>query len=274
MRAIGLRLCSTASFSVIDVAGGNEDTGADKDVHAIGPEKQLTTASSCHRMSIFLDVDESYTRRLIERAFRHPLRARHFQVFLGPGVGMEPIPLPPYCEFQWAEYERIDWHGGVLVGKKHGASSYCIRKGISRKAQLAHYTYRHVCKNPNSILKQAIPQTLVLDCWSAWETDGGRMMTNHGGLADVVASLGGVGNDSSMNRRERLDHCLAEAKAAMQSASCEFEGSAENNATAEAPIWILKGSTTNKGAGIYIVHVYEQVVDHCWNEPEIREWYA
>jgi hypothetical protein len=265
----GLRLCSTASFSVIEVAGGNER--ADESVNAIGSE-QLTT-SSCHRMGIFLDIDEPYTRRLMERAFQHASRARHFQVFLGPGVGMEPIPLPPYCDFQWSEYERIDWHGGVLVGRKHGASSYCIRKGISRKAQLAHYTHRHVCKNPTSILKQAIPQTLVLDCWSAWETDGGRM-TNHGGLADVVASLGGVGNGSSMNRRERLDHCLAEAKAAMQSAWCELEGRAENHASAEAPIWILKGSTTNKGAGIYIVHVYEQVVDHCWNEPEIREWYA
>jgi hypothetical protein len=105
MTSIGLRLCFTASFSVIE-AGSNEGTG--ERGNALDSEQQ-TTASNFHRMGIFLDIDEPYTRRLIERAFRHSSRARHFQVFLGPGVGMEAIPLPPYCHFQWSEYERIPW---------------------------------------------------------------------------------------------------------------------------------------------------------------------
>lgn len=180
---------------------------------------------------------------------------------------MDPVPLPSHCAFQWSEYERIDWHGGVLPGK-HCASSYCIRKGISRKAQLAHYTHRHVCKNPESILIDAMPQTVVLDCWPVWEDDA--KMTNQGGLADVVVSIGSAGGDSSTkNRRYRLDQCLAEAKTAMDAAEIEFETGVGGTS---APIWILKGSTTNKGVGIYIVHLYEQVVDHCWSDSDIREW--
>jgi hypothetical protein len=49
----------------------------------------------------------------------------------------------------------------VLAGK-HGASSYCVRKGLSRKAQLAHFTRLYVCKNPDSLLKDAIPKTVIL----------------------------------------------------------------------------------------------------------------
>jgi hypothetical protein len=233
------------------------------------------------RMGIFLDIDEPYTRDLIQKAFRHPSRAPYFNITLGPGVGFEPVPLPSHCQFQWSEYERIDWHNGVLPGH-HGASSYCIRKGISRKAQLAHYTHRHICKNPDCILREAIPQTVVLDCWSVWDDDiGGDTKTpkmNHqSGLADVVVSIGSMahsGDTSSVNRRIRLDSCLSEANQVMELAETEYQKrcAAESVGEELAPVWILKGSTTNKGAGIFIVHLYEQVVDHCWSEPSIREW--
>jgi hypothetical protein len=243
-----IRIHRTPKFSVI----GTSD------------DKIAEATKSAHAVGIFLDIDEQYTRQLIEKAFAHPSRSRYFRITLGPGVGMNPVPLPSTCDFQWSEYERIDWHGGVLDGK-HCASSYCIRKGISRKAQLAHYTRRHVCKNPESILKDAIPQTVILDCWPVWEDDA--RMTHQGGLADVVVSIGTAGGESANNRRNRLDQCLAEAKKAMEISERDFE-----NGGGSAPIWILKGSTTNKGAGIYIVHLYEQVVDHCWNESDIREW--
>jgi hypothetical protein len=234
------------------------------------------------RMGIFLDIDEPYTRDLILKVLRHPSRAPYFHVTLGPGTGFEPVPLPPHCQFQWSEYERIDWHNGVLPGL-HGASSYCIRKGLSRKAQLAHYTRRHICKYPNSILRDAIPQTVVLDCWSVWDDDIAgdartpKMNHNQGGLADVVASIGGMahkGDGSTVNRRLRLDSCLSEAKLLMDSAENAYQTrlAADGETNDPPPVWILKGSTTNKGAGIYIVHTYEQIVDHCWSESSIREW--
>ena len=52
----------------------------------------------------------------------------------------------------------------------------------------------------------------------------------------------------------------------------DFEKESASNKNASPPIWILKPSTINKGAGIQIVHCYEQVVDICWSESDIREW--
>ena len=228
-----------------------------------------STRGTIQRKGIFLDINEPYTRILIQKAFAHPSRAQHFQIALGPGHGMDAVKLSAYCSFQWAEYERIDWDA-VLAGR-HGASSYCIRKGLSRKAQLAYYTHRHVCKNPDSILKRSMPKTVVLDTWPVWE-DNHSGYSNQQGLADIVVTLGSAGSQDGVNRRQKLDQCLAEARKAMEKAEQEFEEQVRLHKDASPPVWILKGSTVNKGAGIYIVYLYEQVVDICWSEPDIREW--
>ena len=233
------------------------------------------TGSQQTKVGIFLDINEPYTRRVIQEALSDPSRSKYFDVTLGPGDSemMDPIPLPDHCSFQWAEYERIDWTA-VLAGR-HGASSYCIRKGLSRKAQLAYYTHRHVCKHPTSLLKDAIPQTVILDTWPVWEKSG-EETNNTGpreGFADVVVSIGSLvtGGAGNTNRRARLDLCLSEAKKAMELAERAYE-LAQDQTRAQAPVWILKGSTVNKGVGIHIVHLYEQVVDICWTESDIREW--
>jgi carbamoylphosphate synthase large subunit len=75
-----------------------------------------------------------------------------------------------------------------------------------------------------------------------------------------------LGSDGSANVKESLVACLKEAKRSMEAAEAAFEKSGD------PPIFILKGSTTNKGSGIHIVHVFEQLVDICWTESEIREW--
>lgn len=204
----------------------------------------------CHppnknKKRIFLDIDEPYTRTIIHRC----LEQKGFSVTLGPGEGMDAVEMPSDCQFQWSEYERIDWQNPNVA-----ASSYRIRKGLSRKAQFALYTSRYISKHPESLLKQAIPESFIIDTWSVWEssTDSSRQ-----GLADIVTSASCSG--SNINQRERLEHCLETAKLTMDAGD-------------EDAVWILKGSTVNKGAGIYIVHVYEQLLDICWSEPDIREW--
>ena len=189
-----MRIVQTTKFSVIESShiitlndGAATKKSASSKERCNEKEKQTTVVNdllsqqqpftSQRRMGIFLDIDEPYTRDLIQKAFRHPSRASYFKITLGPGTGFEPVSLPSNCQFQWAEYERIDWHNGVLPGH-HGASSYCIRKGLSRKAQLAHYTHRHICKYPNSILREAIPQTVVLDCWSV-DRKSTRLNSSH-----------------------------------------------------------------------------------------------
>jgi hypothetical protein len=215
---------------------------------------------------IFLDVDCDYTRRILQEAFAHPSRKSRFCVTLGPANGMDPVPLPRSCDFQWAEYERIDW-SSVLEGK-HGAASYCVRKGLSRKAQLAYYTQRYAAKNnEDNVLARAVPQTLILDTWDVWERSGaGAASSTCEGFAHGMTPLGSA---KSVNVKERLVACLDHAKRCMESAEAAFASSGDP--TLE-PIWILKGSTTNKGSGIHIVHLFEQVLDICWSESEIREW--
>jgi hypothetical protein len=242
-------------------------------VVAVAQEEKATKAKSSNitppsgrqqeeqQLSVFLDIDEPYTRQMIQQAFdRHK---QYFRLELGPGVGLEPIPLPDTCDFQWAEYERVDWTA-VRMGQ-YGASSYCIRKGLSRKAQLAFYTHRHVCKHPESILKNTMPQTYILDTWAVFDENTGA---SSDGLAAIVIDSA---MDKSTNQRLLFDQCLAQAQAAMKDAEQRYDASPD---TVNEPVWILKPSTTNKGSGIQIVHLYEQLVDICWSEPDIREWYV
>ena len=51
-----------------------------------------------------------------------------------------------------------------------------------------------------------------------------------------------------------------------------FEKELESNPNTDPPTWILKPSTVNKGQGIQIVHLHEQLIDICWTECNIREW--
>jgi hypothetical protein len=217
-------------------------------------------------MHIFLDINEPYTRRQIIRAFCHPSRQLDYRLVLGPGDGMEAVCMPPICSFQWSEYERVHWD--AVTAGKHGASSYMIRKGMSRKAQLAFYTRLYTSKHPACVLRQAMPLTVVIETWSLWDDD--TLTQQQGsGLADVVTSLGtSKHTDDKYNQRVRLDNCLREARELMLQADAEYE----RGDSKAAPMWILKGSTVNKGCGIYIVHVYEELVDICWSENEIREW--
>lgn len=256
----GLLLHRTLKFEVI----GTQDEKQDPIVApSERPREQTKRSSSVKKLSIFLDINEEYTRRVITNALR--ARVPSARIVYGPGEGDEEVPLPSECDFQWSEYERIDW-SAVLAGK-HGASSYCVRKGISRKAQLAHFTRLHVCKNPDSLLKDAIPKTVILDTWPVWEDN---YNASAGGLDDILT--GASCKADGINRKEILDKCLQEAKSVMSQEEQRYEDRLKHNSKAVAPIWILKPSTVNKGAGIEIVHLYEQLVDICLSESDIREW--
>ena len=81
---------------------------------------------------------------------------------------------------QFSDFESIDWDP-VLAGQSR-ASSYLVRKGLSRKAQFSIQLKKFTCKNKTSILHRAIPYTLVLDVWSAFEDmkfdfGGGKVST-------------------------------------------------------------------------------------------------
>ena len=118
-----MRILPTRKFSVIDssnslvtlndgIATGISGTSvehrgeAETEHNYTAIQHQRQSSTTQRRMGIFLDIDEPYTRDLIQRALRHPSRAPHFHITLGPGIGFEPVPLPRHCQFQWSEYEN------------------------------------------------------------------------------------------------------------------------------------------------------------------------
>ena len=70
-------------------------------------------------------------------------------------------------DLQIADFENIDWD--PVMSNQSCASSYLVRKGLSRKAQLSLQIKRYNSKHPNSVLKTAVPFTIVLDTWNAFE---------------------------------------------------------------------------------------------------------
>ena len=109
------------------------------------------------------------------------------------------------------------------------ASSYLVRKGLSRKAQLALQIKRYLSKHPKSCLKQAVPYTLIIETWNAFEDMriefGGGFMATFDARSVVTMPL-----------RERLELSLEDVR-------MEMERSERDQWT-----WILKPSVTNKGA--------------------------
>lgn len=51
------------------------------------------------------------------------------------------------------------------------ANSYLVRKGLSRKAQLAYHLRKYLAKRPQSPMAEAVPETLVIETWEAFEEE-------------------------------------------------------------------------------------------------------
>ena len=150
---------------------------------------------------------------------------------------------------QIGDFENIDWES--VINGSHIASSYLVRKGLSRKAQLAMQIRRYLSKHRDSILLKATPFTLILETWNAFEDM--RVDFGHGTFASFDSNL-----IINVALRQRLEWCLEDIKLAMEDTECDH--------------WILKSSVTNKGADIVIIRNWENLLDAIENVPDIREW--
>lgn len=68
----------------------------------------------------------------------------------------------------WADYEDLDWDR-ILEGHVK-ANAYLVRKGLSRKAQLGYHLRKYLSKRPDCCLREAFPETLVIETWEAFES--------------------------------------------------------------------------------------------------------
>ncbi|CAM9664988.1 unnamed protein product, partial [Heterosigma akashiwo] len=182
-----------------------------------------------------------YTRSIVQKAFG---RRPWWRILDSSSPAEE-------ADLQWGDYENIDW-APVLAGKGR-ANSYCIRKGLSRKAQFSVYLRRFCAKNPGSVLHEAVPETHVIETWSAFEDE---MTLNFAGdVASFGADLGGC----HFSTAAKVDLCLADA----------YEEMARAGPGAR---WILKASVANKGAEIFLVERPRQLRAAVLAWPDLREW--
>jgi hypothetical protein len=160
------------------------------------------------------------------------------------------------CDVQIVDFERIEWVG-VMSGRQR-AASYLVRKGLSRKAQLALQVRRFLCKQPSSILNKAVPTTIILETWDAHEED--VVKVDFGGVKAAFSSTSVFSSGTDRSLRKRLEQVLSNAQ-------LEFDSPSR-----EGWMWILKPSVTNKGLQISLCAVWEEVLDCLESCPDVREW--
>lgn len=201
-------------------------------------------------VSIWLNWNCAYTRQVIQEA----LQLRPWCHLL-PSLDLDNAQHHSNNRFllEIADFENINWEDVLSSHGQHGASSYLIRKGLSRKAQLALQLRRYLSKHPHSVLTKAIPDTAIIETWNAFEDD---MKIDFGGLS---ASF----DLPSMQRaplRERLHWVLSEL----------YDSHFTNKA--DDLLYILKPSVTNKGSDISLIYDWDDLLDALERSPDLREW--
>ncbi|ETW07522.1 hypothetical protein H310_02023 [Aphanomyces invadans] len=179
-----------------------------------------------------VDAMCDYVRPLVLKAFIQ--RSKTWDI-----VAVDGDPRTP--DLLWQEYEDLNWKE-ILRGQVV-ANSYCVRKGLSRKAQLSIFLSKYIRKNPACVLSKALPQTLVVDLWDAFDQS----------LADLGISF-----------RNRLESCLWEVKQVFDPENADTYVAGGR--------WIMKPSATNKGAEVNVFNTYDKFKAIISEWTDIREW--
>lgn len=220
-----LHIQKTKSFSCIDFVKK----------HKLNPSEK----------SVIVNITSEYTSEIVHNA----VARRRWCSLMQPQV----IAASAGKVYQICEFEMIDWAG--VVNGKQNASAYVVRKGLSRKAQLALQCRKYVSKHPSCSLKSAIPFTIVVETWDAFEEDM-RIDFGMGG----VATFNAPGLMAQTTLAQKLAWILDDVRDAMHA-----EGR-------EDWLWILKPSVINKGADISVISSWEILLERLEDVPDIREW--
>ena len=197
---------------------------------------------------VFVDLNCAYTRRIVESAVQRRPWCRLLREL--DTEGKHSPPLLQFCDF-----ENISWE--FVLSGRHGAASYLVRKGLSRKAQLSLQIRRHLSKNPTSLLKTSVPHTIILETWNAFD----EMKLDFGGGTFASFDLGPSSSSGTMPLRQRLEWCLEDVRSEV----CDAPERADW-------LWILKPSVTNKGVNISVCSDWDGIMDCVESAPEVREW--
>jgi len=110
---------------------------------------------------VLIGIDEAYTRDKIKQCFENRFEYK-VDVINQSTLNRQDIIKQSY-DFYWLEYEDLDFEKLVNSKKKVLLNSYCIRKGLIRKAQIAFQLRKYLSKKPDSNLKKYLPETHVFE---------------------------------------------------------------------------------------------------------------
>lgn len=174
------------------------------------------------------------------------------------------------------EYETIDWN--TVMSPPHVvASSFCIRKGLSRKAQFARFMEKHLEKCERALAAAAAAAACAADGGAA-PAAAPLVCPLRAGLPQTVlidTMPVFVNRPAFIDFRSAMSDCLSDvddAIAAGRCAACAAAHDAGTDASASASpctacaTWIMKPSLANKGAEVFLVRSTAEV------EANVREW--
>ena len=208
--------------------------------------KKLLQKDSTKQYKILLGLDESYTQISILNCFKY---RGNYKIYIYDRNDLKQKQQKENIIFDiyWLEYEDLDFEKLIYAEKKLLFNSFCIRKGLIRKAHVAYYIRKYLLKNSKSCLSNYVPETYVFEL-------------------DYLDYL-----DETLNDCFEVENELK-----------ENENRILNNQTTIK--YILKSSLTNKGAEILIFDRRSQLEEYFiervknFNEDEddctidIREW--
>ena len=115
------------------------------------------------KKKVLVGISETYTRRKIIDCFKY---RPEYEVHEYDCDDVKSEPLKSnigFFDFFWLEYEDLAFEHLLKSEKKSLFNSFCIRKGLIRKAQMAFYLTKYIAKKPNSPLVKYLPQTYVFE---------------------------------------------------------------------------------------------------------------
>jgi tubulin---tyrosine ligase len=183
-----------------------------------------------------------YAHVAYEDAYVQPFILAALQTQLEPGSHAL-LPAPPRAVYldaakgkylQITPYESLPHETLLSSPLTHYANAYTIRKALIRKHYLAHTVHAWVAKNPQSLLKTHVPQTL----------------------------------DFELDYAEFLDDALVDAWEVRES----WERN-RGRASGEREWWILKPSMSDKGQGIRLFSSEDELreIFEIWEEENPEE---
>ncbi|RMZ95724.1 tubulin tyrosine ligase [Brachionus plicatilis] len=196
----------------------------------------MCSSKSKQKIKVLIGIDDIYTSEKIAACFKY---RDPYEVVLDDSDISSSVDLD--YDLYWLEYEYLNFEKLIKPSKKVLFNSFCIRKGLIRKAQIAFYLRKYLSKVQSQLFKH-VPETYVFEL-------------------DYIDYLD-----------EALNDCF-EVEQALESNLSSKEGQSTKK-------FILKSSMTNKGAEILIFDTKKQLEDFFISRIEnsedevldLREW--